>query len=95
MPFDGKKIAPRTYEVILSNLDSGEYGFLLTFISDSDEGAGSIGKWAFRVAETLHAALQPGVYKATFSVAGYSNSVENVPVGPGYPATVNSSLHQN
>ena len=37
--------------------------------------------------------LQPGVYKAAFSIAGYSNSVENVAVGPGNPTTVNATLH--
>ena len=51
MPFDGKKIAPRTYEVILTNLDSGEYGFLPPPSSDATAATGRIGKiYSFRVA---------------------------------------------
>jgi hypothetical protein len=36
--------------------------------------------------------LPPGYYKATFSVAGFANSVENMTVGAGYPTTVNATL---
>ena len=36
--------------------------------------------------------LPPGAYKATFAVYGYSNSVENMTVGAGYPTTVNATL---
>ena len=36
--------------------------------------------------------LPPGYYKATFSVAGFENSIENMTVGAGYPTTVTSTL---
>jgi hypothetical protein len=36
--------------------------------------------------------LPPGAYKATFAVYGYSNSVESIAVGAGYPTTVNATL---
>jgi len=39
--------------------------------------------------------LPPGAYKATFAVYGYSNSVENIAVGAGYPTTVNAMLQAN
>jgi len=39
--------------------------------------------------------LPPGMYKATFAVYGYSNSVENIAVGAGYPTTVNATLQAN
>jgi hypothetical protein len=38
------------------------------------------------------AKLPPGFYKATFSVAGFTNSIENMTVGSGYPTTVNTTL---
>jgi hypothetical protein len=36
--------------------------------------------------------LPPGYYKATFSVAGFTTSIENMTVGAGYPTTVNATL---
>jgi hypothetical protein len=36
--------------------------------------------------------LPPGFYKATFAVAGFTNSTENMTVGAGYPTTVNATL---
>jgi len=36
-----------------------------------------------------------GVYKATFSVYGYLNSIESLSVGAGYPTTVNALLKAN
>jgi len=36
--------------------------------------------------------LPPGVYRATFSVAGYESTIENIGIGSGYPTTVNAML---
>jgi len=36
--------------------------------------------------------LPPGFYKATFAVAGFTNSIENMTVGAGYPTTINATL---
>ena len=36
--------------------------------------------------------LPPGFYKATFAVAGFTSSIENMTVGSGYPMTVNATL---
>jgi hypothetical protein len=36
--------------------------------------------------------LAPGFYKATFSVAGFASSVQNMQVGLGYPTTIDATL---
>jgi hypothetical protein len=52
VPFESKKLAPRTYEIILPNLGSGEYGFLSPAGSDATGSSGRIGKiYSFRVIE--------------------------------------------
>jgi hypothetical protein len=52
VPFESKKLAPRTYEIILPNLGAGEYGFLSPAGSDSTGSSGRIGKiYSFRVIE--------------------------------------------
>jgi hypothetical protein len=64
----------------------------ITFISTPSNALVSIGGMGIgRTPFTTK--LQPGVYKAAFSIAGYSNSVESVAVGPGNPTTVNATLH--
>ncbi len=51
IPFDGKKIAPRTYKVSLPHLPSGEYGFLPPGAVGASNGS-SIGKlYSFHVVE--------------------------------------------
>jgi hypothetical protein len=50
--FQNKKIAPRTYEIDLPNLGSGEYGLLPPTSSDSTATSGRIGKiYSFRILE--------------------------------------------
>ena len=44
MPFDGQKTGSRTYEIILSNLERAEYGFLPPPSSDPTAATGRIGK---------------------------------------------------
>jgi hypothetical protein len=39
--------------------------------------------------------LPPGFYKATFSVAGFASSIEDITVGPGYPTTVSATLQSS
>lgn len=52
MPFESKKIAPRTYEVTLSDLKPGEYGLLPPTSSDATASSGRIGKiYSFGVRE--------------------------------------------
>jgi len=52
IPFESKKIAPRTYEVTLPNLGIGEYGLLPPAGSDSTSSSGRIGKiYSFRLLE--------------------------------------------
>jgi hypothetical protein len=51
-PFENKKIAPRTYEIVLPNLGSGEYGLLPPTAGDSTGSSGRIGKiYSFRILE--------------------------------------------
>ncbi len=50
--FQNKKIAPRTFEIDLPNLGSGEYGLLPPTSSDSTATSGRIGKiYSFRILE--------------------------------------------
>jgi len=52
VPFESKKIAPRTYQVVLPNLGAGEYGLLPPAGSDSTSSSGRIGKiYSFRLLE--------------------------------------------
>ncbi len=52
VPFEGKKTAPRTWEVVLPNLGSGEYGLLPPAGGDSTSSSGRIGKvYSFRIIE--------------------------------------------
>lgn len=52
VPFEGKKTAPRTYEIALPNLGSGEYGLLPPAAGDSTSSSGRIGKlYSFRLIE--------------------------------------------
>ncbi len=44
VPFEGKKTAPRTYEISLPNLGSGDYGLLPPAGGDSTSSSGRIGK---------------------------------------------------
>ncbi len=49
IPFEGKKVAPRTYKVLLPSLGAGEYGFLPPGAIGSSNGS-SIGKlYSFRL----------------------------------------------
>lgn len=51
IPFEGKKITPHTYEVLLPNLGAGDYGFLPpgAFVSASSASMGKM--YTFRVIE--------------------------------------------
>lgn len=52
VPFENKKIAPRTYTVTLPNLGVGEYGLLPPSGGDSTGSSGRIGKvYSFRIIE--------------------------------------------
>ena len=52
LPFESKKIAPRTYEIVLSILVPGEYGLLPPASSDATNSSGRIGKiYSFRIPE--------------------------------------------
>lgn len=52
VPFESKKLAPRTYEIILPNLGAGEFGLLPPAGSDSTSSSGRIGKlYTFRLLE--------------------------------------------
>ena len=52
VPFESKKIAPRTYEIVLPNLGSGDYGLLPPAASDATSSSGRIGKiYSFRIIE--------------------------------------------
>ena len=52
MPFDGKKVAPRTYTISLTNLGPGEYGLLPPTAGDGTGTTGRLGKlYTFRVIE--------------------------------------------
>ncbi|MCX6631883.1 MAG: hypothetical protein NTW28_30105 [Candidatus Solibacter sp.] len=52
VPFESKKTAPRTYEIVLPNIGSGEYGLLPPAAGDSTSSSGRIGKiYSFRLIE--------------------------------------------
>lgn len=53
IPFENKKIAPRTYQIILpADLGTGEYGILPPSSGDSTGSSGRIGKlYSFRIIE--------------------------------------------
>lgn len=52
VPFESKKIAPRTYEIVLPTLGSGEYGLLPPTAGDATGSSGRIGKiYSFRLIE--------------------------------------------
>jgi hypothetical protein len=52
VPFDSKKTAPRTYEIVLPNLGSDDYGLLPPGGGDSGSNSGRIGKiYSFRLIE--------------------------------------------
>lgn len=52
VPFENRKIAPRTYEIVLPNLGIGEYGLLPPAGGDSTSSSGRIGKiYSFRLLE--------------------------------------------
>jgi hypothetical protein len=52
LPFESKKIAPRTYEIVLPSLLSGEYGLLPPAAGENAAGSGRIGKvYSFRIVE--------------------------------------------
>jgi hypothetical protein len=52
LPFEGKKIANRTYRVILTSMGAGEYAFLPPGAFTSSTGAASLGKmYSFRILE--------------------------------------------
>ena len=52
IPFESKKIAPRTYQITLPNLGSGEYGMLPPTAGDGTGSSGRIGKiYSFRIIE--------------------------------------------
>jgi len=52
VPFEGKKVAPRTYEINLLTLQPGEYGLLPPASADASGRTGRIGKiYSFRVME--------------------------------------------
>jgi hypothetical protein len=52
VPFEGKKIAPRTWIVILPNLGAGEYGFLAPGAVSSQHASAQLGKmYTFRLLE--------------------------------------------
>lgn len=52
VPFESKKIAARTYEIVLPNLGAGEYGLLPPSSSDATGGSGRLGKiYSFHILE--------------------------------------------
>jgi hypothetical protein len=52
VPFEGKKIAPRTWVVILPNLGAGEYGFLAPGAVATQHAGAQLGKmYTFRLLE--------------------------------------------
>ena len=52
VPFEGKKTAPRTYEIVLPNLGAGEYGLLPPAGADPNGTSGRLGKiYSFRILE--------------------------------------------
>jgi hypothetical protein len=52
VPFEGKKIAPRTRIVVLPNLGAGEYGFLAPGAVSPQHASAQLGKmYTFRLLE--------------------------------------------
>jgi hypothetical protein len=52
VPFESKKTAPRTYEIVLPSLGTGDYGLLPPAGGDSTSSSGRIGKiYSFRLIE--------------------------------------------
>jgi len=52
IPFESKKIAPRTYEIVLPGLGGGDFGLLPPAGGDSTSSSGRIGKvYSFRLIE--------------------------------------------
>jgi hypothetical protein len=52
VPFENKKVAVRTYEIVLPSLGTGEYGLLPPASSDPTASSGRIGKiYSFRIIE--------------------------------------------
>ena len=52
VPFESKKIAPRTYEIILPTLGAGEYGLLPPASGDATGSTGRVGKiYSFSILE--------------------------------------------
>ena len=52
VPFEGKKIAPRTFEIVLQNVGSGEFGLLPPAAADPTGSSGRLGKiYSFRILE--------------------------------------------
>jgi len=52
VPFESKKTAPRTYQIVLPNLGEGEYGLLPPAGADPTAATGRIGKiYSFRLIE--------------------------------------------
>ena len=52
VPFEGKKIAPRAWTVVLPNLGAGEYGFLAPGAVSSQHASAQLGKmYTFRLLE--------------------------------------------
>lgn len=52
IPFENKKLAPRTYEIVLPNIGAGDYGLLPPASSDATSSSGRIGKvYSFRIIE--------------------------------------------
>lgn len=52
VPFEGKKIAPRTWAVVLPNIGPGEYGFLAPGAVGSQHAGAQLGKmYTFRLLE--------------------------------------------
>jgi hypothetical protein len=52
VPFESKKIAPRTYEIVLPSLGGGDFGLLPPAAGDSTSSSGRIGKiYSFRLIE--------------------------------------------
>lgn len=50
VPFESKKVAPRTWEIVLPNLGEGDYGLLPPASTDATASSGRIGKvYSFRI----------------------------------------------
>jgi hypothetical protein len=63
--FESKKMAPRTYEIVLSNLGAGEYGLLPPAGNDSTSSSGRIGKiYSFRLISEGSGAAPPATVPA-------------------------------